>query len=183
MDLESYVGKMKAYMMAVCVSYAGRCGFHEIDGDDSTVILTIPAENAIGRTVEVKVRILDAGLDVMAYYCKPLLVEDESGSANEKYRIASDIATDYNVYSDKEDAITAHTFCIKDDGDFYLHSFFNKALYYPFTEDGTLPILRDIFYDQPKKLERMCLPIVSALTGRITSEKASEIIRQIREVA
>ena len=174
---------MKAYLLAVCTSFAGKCGFYELEDEDSnTVILTIPATNAINEIIEVKLQIRANGLSVMWYYSKPLLVEDENNTADEKHSIIQAIATDYNAYDDSTDELSTHTLSIsRGDGDFYWKAYYPKAMYFPWSEEGTIPVLRDIYFTQPQRIEKFCLPIISALIEQMSVEEACDAIREIRE--
>ena len=181
MELESYLGKIKAYLFATMVSFAGKCGLDESEGPD-TLIFAVPAPNAIDGYIEAKVRILDYGMELIWSYSKPLLNRKAGGVDIKKYRVAADLTVEYNGFSDSSDNIRQHTMCIdRENGDIYWHTLYPRIIYYPWTEEGTLPVLQDIFYTQPQRLERMCYPIVSALMGKIAVVDAIDEMRRIRE--
>ena len=180
--MSNYFEETRVWIFGCAATYNGDCGYHIIDEDNpNTIVVTIPAENAINGVIEVKISVLESGLDVMWYYASTALKEDKDMSADEKYRIAADIATSYNNFMDSTDELATHTLCInREDGDIYWHSFYSRRLFYPWSKDG-MAVLKDIFYTQPERLERLCYPIFGALIGKIPTETANAMIEKIRK--
>lgn len=179
----NYYEEMRMHILGCIIAPAGDYGYHIVDEDDpNCIVLTVPAENAINGMIEIRIQIIENGMYVMWYYPTIALKEDDNQSEEEKYRIATELSVAFNNFTDKTDELVTHTLCINhEDGDIFWKSFYNRALFYPFSKEGTIRVLKDIIRTQPKRFESMCFPVFAALIGKLPVEKANDIIEKMRK--